>query len=630
MFTDNMVLQQQCVAPIWGQAKAGKKIKVTTSWNGKSYVAQTDRNGNWRVDVLTDTAGGPYEITISDGDKTVLHNVLLGEVWLCSGQSNMEMPMQGWDIKMNAEEIANSGNFQNIRLLQVDEVMSTQPKRDIKVRNQGWMTCSPETVKDFSATGFFFGKNININAHVPVGLIMSCWGGTPIESWISRDELANVPTCATAVHQMEALKMTDEQRVEKYRSDLRTWLSKEMRSEGGASPTAPVPFAQSNYNDANWSTVTVPGLLSGNGLDNYDGAIWFRKTVDIPASWAGKTLNLNVGMVDDNDVTFFNGVEIGRTEGYNVQRHYTIPARLVKSGKAVITVYDLDTGGGGGIYGKLTDLSLSLSGTTEKISLAGTWQYNASKELSKMTDMPVNSYNSSSPTVLFNSMINPLVPYRIKGAIWYQGEANVGHAAEYAELLPMLVNDWRSKWGHKFPFYIMQLANYQARHEQPGRSEWAELREAQMYGANHIDSCDIAVNIDLGLRNNIHPLTKPEVGRRLALLALAHDYNKQVAYSGPRFISYRIEEGQIRLSFRFADGLKSADGTALKGFAVAGPDHKYHWAEAKIDNGTVVVSSAEVRTPVAVRYAWDDDPVGNLTNSTGLPAFPFRTDSWDK
>ncbi len=630
LFTDNMVLQQNSEAPVWGHAKAGKRVTVTTSWDSRRYTAQADANGKFMVRLTTPKAGGPYSITFDDGSRLTLNNVLIGEVWLCSGQSNMEMPMQGWSVKQNQAEIEQSGKYQNIRMLQLDEVTSPVEETAFTARSGGWMTSTPDNVRDFSATAWFFGKNITLSQDVPVGLIMTCWGGTPIEAWMSAKVLGEFPEYRELLENMKSLPSDHEARKADYANKYEQWIKSARIKEGSLDTKGNDIFAMVNYNDSQWRTMSLPAQIETvPGLENFDGILWFRKTVNIPASWAGKDLELNLACIDDNDVTFFGGTMIGHTRGFDVHRRYTVPGRLVKAGKMTITVGDLDTGGGGGIYGDAKDMSLGPVGSTERISLSGTWRVNPSTDLAKSEAMPKDfDSNSSIPTVLFNRMIKPLIPFAIRGAIWYQGEANENHAYQYRELLPAMIGDWRDRWGYDFPFYIMQLANYGIRHEQPLESNWAELREAQIMTAEHVPHCATAVNTDIGNHDDIHPTTKDEVGRRLALLARALTYGERIEYTGPMYNSFVYNGNSVKINFTHADGLKTKDGGAVKGVAIAGPDRKFHWADAVIEGSSIVVSSPAVQIPIAVRYAWDNDPVCNLVNSIGLPASPFRTDDW--
>ena len=333
-------------------------------------------------------------------------------------------------------------------------------------------------------------------------------------------------------------------------------------------------------------------------------------------------------LVDDIDYTYFNGELVGQTDSYGTMRNYTIPARLVKAGKAVLTVRIVDTGGEGGLYSPADQLYLECRG--ERMPLQGDWRYKATTPLAKLAAVPVNDTSSPNQVcVLYNAMINPLVGFAIRGAIWYQGCNNEHKGYQYRELLPLMIRDWRTKWGYDFPFYIVQLANYKQLQTEPGDDEWAEVREAQAMAARHVDNSGLACLIDIGEAGDIHPRNKQEVGRRLALIARAKTYGeRQLEYSGPQYRDYRIEDQQIRIFFDHADGLRPAEGSVVKGFAIAGSDHRWHWADARIDGQSVVVSSPEVCNPVAVRYAWHVNPVCNLQNGAGLPAVPFRTDDW--
>lgn len=630
IFSNNMVLQQQTQAPIWGEGKPQKKVTVLTSWDNKKYTTMSDSSGHWTVSVATPKAGGPYSITISDGSPVVLNDVLIGEVWICSGQSNMEMPMQGWDIKMNQEEIAQSGKYKNIRLLQVNEVTSPTEEQTITVRNNSWMTCTPENVKDFSATGYFFGKNINESQNVPVGLIMTCWGGTPVEAWTSGNKLNEFPEYRQTISSLMTQPKGKAERETTYQKEYNAWMSRTRLKEGSLDSKGNNVFTAPNFDDSSWRTMNLPTQIEKAGLSGFDGLLWFRRAIVVPAGWAGKDLDLNLACIDDNDVTYFNGVEIGNTQGFNVARHYTVPGKLVKAGRKVITVFNIDTGGEGGIWGDAKDMNIGVKGGTNPMSLAGKWFVNPSTDLAKAEPMPKNfSGNPSVPSVLFNQMIKPLIPYAMRGAIWYQGEANENRAYQYRELLPAMINDWRERWGYNFPFYIMQLANFRDRNNEPVESLWAELREAQSLTAEHTANTAMAVNIDLGDAHNIHPTTKSEVGKRLSLLARALTYGEKIEYAGPIYRTYTTEPGKMILSFSHSrGGLKTTDGGTLKGFSIAGPDHKFYWADAVIKDNKIVVSSPNVKEPVAVRYAWQDNPECNLTNSSNIPASPFRTDDW--
>lgn len=629
LFTDNMVLQQNTKAPIWGEAKAGRNVKVTTSWNNRTYTVKADSKGRWRIDVDTPSAGGPYEVSVSDGKPVVLRDVMIGEVWLCTGQSNMQMPMEGWNIKMNAEEIASSASTTNVRLMHIDNAVSQLPTADLPKQKHTWEKCSPETVKSFSATGYFFGKNLAASRGVPVGLIMTCWGGTDIESWMSGKALGEVPGFKTVVDEIVNDKLTPAEHETKYLAELNDWFTATGKKEGSVDADGKVLWADPGYDDTAWQLLPQPLKIDEVGYTSFDGVVWYRKTVDVPAAWQGKELKLELSTIDDIDVTYFNGQPVGHTETCPVKRVYTIPADMVKAGRAVIAVRVLDIGSAGGLRGNADNMALSCG--SDRMSLGGEWRMKLASDLNAVAKVPVNPVdNPFIPTVLYNAMIRPLVPYAVRGAIWYQGENNAPRAYRYRDLLPQMIASWRNDWNRQFPFLIVQLANYMQRKDQPAESEWAELREAQLLTSEAVAGSGLAVAVDVGLADDIHPTDKQTVGERLSLVARRVAYGENIASSGPLYQSYKIEGGAIRLTFAHADGgLKACDGGKLMGFAIAGADHKFHWADARIEGNDIVVSSADVPMPLAVRYAWADNPDCNLYNGAGLPASPFRTDAWE-
>ena len=508
----------------------------------------------------------------------------------------------------------------NIRLLHVEHVTSTQPESDIKVRDNGWQVCSPQTIPNFSATAYFFGREISEKQNVPVGLIHTSWGGTNVESWISGKVLQEMPDFSNVVEEVRAMPDKTAMKAE-YLKTLEAWNN---RVDEGFAAGKPVR-AEVSLDDSNWAKMKFPGMVEEQGLNGFDGLIWLRRTVDIPASWAGKKVQLILGTIDDNDITYWNGQEVGRTTGYTIQRNYTVPGKLVKAGQLSLAIRIVDTGGGCGMP---NDLYLR-SANGEQISLAGEWKYQVAADARKEGMPPKDmSENPNLPTSLYNAMIHPLVPYGIRGAIWYQGENNASRAYQYRELFPLVIENWRKDWGKDFPFYFVQLANFKPVSPEPVDSDWAELREAQTRTLS-VANTGMAVIIDKGEANDIHPKDKQAVGHRLALIARAKTYGEQIPYSGPMYHSYEVDGDKIILSFDHTEGgLKSGDGKALQGFSIAGRDHKFHWAKAEIQGDKIVVSSPEVLYPVAVRYGWSDNPVCNLYNGAGLPASPFRTDDW--
>lgn len=624
IFSDNMVLQQKAEVPIWGETLPGKTISIKTSWNKKAYSTTTNKDGKWTIKVTTPKAGGPYSMTISDGQPITLSNVMIGEVWLCSGQSNMEMSVG--QVKDKEKEIANADKYPNIRLFHVKNAISTREKSNLEAINNGWEECSSSTIERFSACGYFFGRELNKNIEVPIGLIESCWGGTLAEAWTSACALRHMPDFRAAVDRLSVLPESNEEREQLYKEQLAKWWN-DFRSADKGYEAGKAAWAMSDLDDSKWDDIKTPGYLQQNGLDGFNGIVWLRKTITIPKSWEGKELSLNLGPIDDEDNTFFNGVEVGHTDGWMSGRNYKVPSNIVNAGTAKISIRITDGGGNGGCWGGADNFNIECG--NESISLAGLWKYKVAVDTRRFSSMPQYTANNPNiPTVLYNAMLNPIIPYTIKGVIWYQGESNAPLAYQYRDLLPLMINDWREKWGYNFSFYIVQLANYMGRKEQPAESAWAELREAQVMTLAQ-NNTGMACIIDIGEENDIHPKNKQEVGRRLALLAEANDYGMKIAYSGPMYSGYTVEGNVFKISFKNTfGGLKTNDEKAPRGFQIAGPDHKFVWADARIQGDNIIVSSPYIKFPIAVRYAWADNPVSNVYNVAGLPASPFRTDDW--
>ncbi len=631
LFSDGMVLQQNQEIPVWGKAEAGSKIVVSLNGNKNNSIA--DENGNWKVYLPPLAAGGPYELTVSAGKEIKIKNVMIGEVWLCSGQSNMEMPLAGWGkIKNYKEEIANA-KYPAIRLLTVNKKMANVPQENFE--SDGWKECSPETIPDFSAVAYFFGRKLYKELNVPIGLIQSAWGGTVVEAWTSGETLKKIEEFTDIVSLIENDSTTEREKIIRAKKKLNEWPDKieEILKEKG---TFNHGYQNVDYKTNNWKTMELPTLWEDKGLE-IDGVVWFSKTVIIPNSWKNKNLTLSLGKINDYDITWFNGKRVGRGVDVVDLRTYNIPSSLVKVGENKITVQVLDIGNVGGLYGPAN--KMKLINDNESIPLTGIWKYKIEPDnidVRKLPEKPTSNTGANRPTVLYNAMINPLVPFGIKGAIWYQGESNAERAYQYRELFSAMIKDWRNKWSiGKFPFYFVQLANFKKIKPQPADDSWAELREAQTM-ALKLPNTGMAVTIDIGDAKNIHPKNKQEVGRRLALNALANTYGKDIPHSGPLYSSMKIEGNKIRIQFTNTDGgLSLKNGEQLKGFAIAGRNKKFIWAKAEIvhrtpsgDGNEVVVWNSKIKNPVAVRYAWAANPVCNLYNGAGLPASPFRTDDW--
>ena len=431
------------------------------------------------------------------------------------------------------------------------------------------------------------------------------------------------PTFVNAVLDIEATNLKNHGLPPDLTPETVAWWAK--NDPGSVSDAWVAP----DLDDNAWKTMALPANWEDAGLPDFDGIVWFRREIDLPADWDGKSATLHLGPIDDRDTTWVNGVRVGGVHSFAAPRDYDLTPGVLKAGRNVIAVRVYDGGYGGGIYGKADEMKLeSALGT---LPLAGNWKYRASTELKNLTAMPASmSADANVPTFIYNSMIAPLVPYGIKGAIWYQGESNAWRAYQYRSILPTLIGDWRAQWQQgNFPFYIVQLANFMPQPQTPGDSDWAEFREAQYLTTQKVPNTGLASAIDVGDANDVHPHDKQTVGKRLALTALAKTYGQKLEYSGPEYQSQsmKIEGNKIRLKFAHAAGMKAQTGE-VKGFAIAGADKKWQWAQAKIEGDSIVVSSPQVLAPVAVRYAWANNPDANLTNEANLPAVPFRTDDW--
>lgn len=615
VFGDSMVLQRGIKIPVWGNAKPGTSI--TAKLGGVQATTKTNQQGNWHIKFPSFKAGGPYTLEIAEtgkpDSKIILKEILIGDVWLASGQSNMEWPVQqSMDAK---KEIANA-NYPQIRFLVVQQDKQLKPQADILAGE--WKACDSSNVKEWSAVAYYFARKIHADQNVPVGIIQSTWGGTPVEAWTSKEMLLTSSITKTRTLSNDTLGQDREDFIQDSLNLIRFW---EIVYNPQNNTDKMVPTSE--YNDANWSDVEMPNLVKDFKIGTYEGMVWLRKKISLPQSFIQKDVTIHLGHPEMNYSLYFNGEAICKNVWNAAPTHsYTIPARLIKSGENIIAIRIAMLWSGGGL--NPADEVFITDGSS-KISLAGKWLFNKDLE----TALPKMLNYQYYPTVLFNGMINPVIPYGIKGFIWYQGESNAGAAYDYRKLFPMLIKDWRQKWGQgNLPFLYVQLANYMKTKPLPSESEWAELREAQTLTLS-LPNTGMACAIDIGEANDIHPKNKQEVGHRLALIANKLVYKQDRVASGPTYKSFRKDGSRIRISFtNIGSGLSAKDGKEVKGFAIAGKDKKFYWANAIIEGNEVIVSCDEVAEPVAVRYAWADNPVCNLVNSEGLPAIPFRTDEW--
>jgi sialate O-acetylesterase len=615
LFQNNAVLQCDARVPVWGAARDGEKITVTF---GGQTVTTIGKDGAWKIWLKPMKPNAtPQTLTVRGDTTSVIANVLVGEVWVASGQSNMErqlglragqQPIADWEREVAA------ANYPQIRQFYVPQTKSLTPQTTVK---GSWSVCSPETVKDFTAVGYFFARDLFAARHVPVGIIHTSWGGTPAEAWTSETALQKLPDFAEPLAGLKKLATDPGLAQRETQAKQEAWYQK---VDPGSKPGASWSAAELATED--WKTMTLPTYWENAGYPDFDGVFWFRHAFDLPENWDGGVVELHLGAVDDNETTWVNGAPVGATMGWSLPRVYRVPGTLLKRGANVIAVRVLDAGGNGGLYGgdDAMRLLFHAGGASNSLSLAGSWQCKQSVSLKTVGWPPsVFSQDPSAPTVLYNGMIAPLLPYAMRGVIWYQGEANVGRERQYQTLFPAMIADWRQAWGEgNFPFLFVQIAPY--------RDLTPEIREAQLLSWQRTKNTAMAVTIDCGDANDIHPPHKQPMGARLALAARALAYGEKIEYSGPVFDSMKIEGANAVLHFtRPGGGLVAKDGE-LKGFTVAGADKVFHPAQAKIVGGTVMVNSPAVPQPVAVRYGWANVPEGNLFNRAGLPASPFRTD----
>ena len=611
LFVDHAVLQQGMQVPVWGTARPGEVVTVEMA--GQKVATAAAEDGKWRVLLASMPAGGPFTLTIAGKNKVVLDDILVGEVWVASGQSNMERQL---GLRAGQKPIANwqkevtVANHPGIRHFGVAQTKSLTPLSTVKGQ---WVVCSPETVKDFTAVGYFFARELHLARKVPIGIIHASWGGTPAEAWTSESGLRSLPDFAEVSEQLTLAKADPEAAKRHYEAKLEPWfLANDLGSAKDASWNHPA------LDTGDWKTMTIPTLWEDAGLPALNGVVWFRTTFELPENIANVSAELRLGMVDDVDTTWINGVKLGTTVGYNVIRNYAVPAGLLKPGRNVIAVRVLDTGGGGGIWGEEAP-RLVVKGNP--IALGGPWRYRIGLDLQDGPWPPTSvTGDTNTPAILYNGMIAPLRSYAIRGVIWYQGESNVHREQQYRALFPALVADWRRAWGQgDFPFLFVQIA--------PHRDMTPELREAQLLAWQDTPNTAMAVTMDCGDADDIHPTRKQPVGARLALAARALAYGEALEYSGPVFESTYVKGGQATVRFTHVDSGLMAKGGPLKGFTVAGPDNVFHGAQAVIRGKEVVVTSPAVPHPTSVRYGWAHVPQGNLFNKAGLPASPFRTDA---
>lgn len=613
IFNDGMVLQRNKPIPVWGWADANEKIEIR--FNKQIVKTKADKNGKWLINLNSENAGGPYKMIIKAKNSITLNDVLVGEVWICSGQSNMEFTV---DRVLHAKEEMNDSDFPMIRQFLVEKDLSSQPKSYLKIAQ--WDVCKKTTIGKFTAVGYFFAKKLYAELKIPIGIIHSSWGGTNLETWTSKKAIETSEEFKDIISKIPDIEidLLLKSRIQSLRYKVESLQNSKISSKDEEL------YKEASFNDSSWPEINAPELWESQQLNGLDGVVWMRKSITISKEDAQRNAVLELAKIDDQDITYINGFEVGTTNAYNANRVYKISSGVLKEGRNTIAIKITDYTGGGGIYGKASNLKLILKNTTVK--LAGKWKL---KVVDIKSEISPNSY----PSMLYNAMINPLVPYAIQGVLWYQGEANVTRAEQYAKAFPLMINDWRNQWNQgDFPFYFVQLSSFDEFGGNANKgSNWAELREAQTKTLE-LQNTGMCVTTDIGNAKDIHPINKQDVGLRLAAIALHNVYNKDNIFSGPNYKSMEVKDQEIIISFEnIGSGLLTLDKYGyLKGFEIAGADKKFHYAKAYIKDNKVIIYNDTVLYPKAVRYGWADDAGDcNLYNKENFPAVTFRTDNWD-
>ena len=655
VFSDHMVIQRDLPVPVWGRAESGEV--VTVSFGGRLAETTAGVDGRWRVNLEPlEASAESRTMTIEGRNRVRIDDVLVGEVWICGGQSNME-----WSVAQSSEPGREKAGADRptIRLIKAPHVTANQPQDEIAA---SWTVCTPDTVGRFTAVGYAFARRLQDELEVPVGLLSINWGGTRIEPWISIESLAEADLSRAVMQRqmagVEAFRKMSEGdrfdreerlRLERERSTA-TYIDVQLASD----PGIPGGWIRTGFDDREWNTVDLPRSWSATdpSLETFDGAVWYRRTIDVPEDWAGRTLMLQSGPIDDSDVVWFDGVRIGSTvESHGTRRNYRIPGPIVKPGPRTITFMVIDSGGEGGFAGGPGSMRIGVmdrrAAEPAFLPLAGQWRWRqgvghqGGRPAVGPATLVEPGVKPTDYAALHNAMIQPFVPYAVRGAIWYQGESNAGEPERYRRFMPMLVEDWgRAFERESLPFGIVQLAAFKEfKPDQPVENDWPRLRDAQSATAASMPNVGLVVTTDIGDARDIHPRNKREVGRRMAGWALNDHYRRPNRdHASPRIVGCspaappvagggRATDG-FRLDVENAmDGLRTRDGEAPNGFAVQGPSGKWHWAEARIDDGgrTITVWNGSVPNPVAVAYAWQNNPErANLVGSSGLPLDQYR------
>ncbi len=613
---DSMILQRNAESRIWGWAETGEL--VTVDFNGQTQKTKATETGTWSVTFDPMQAGGPYSMAIKGQNTITLKDILIGDVWFCSGQSNMVHQMRHHDVTY-ARDIAEANNPQIRQFLIPTMTALAGPKDDFP--DISWKTANPDDAQYFSAVAYFFAQKIHARYGVPIGIINASVGGTPIEAWTRADGFDDFPTIQETIE-----KNRDTSYVNSTNRAAREFRRQNQVPENDKGLIGEVKWYDENYIPKNWRNINIPGYWEDQGAKDLNGVVWYRKQIEIPASMVAQPATVFLGRIVDADQLYINGTLVGQTTYQYPQRKYPVPEDLLKAGKNMFVIRVTNRFNKGGF---VPDKPYFIFTENDTVDLKGYWKYKVGDVYKPFEGERVSGISAQNqPTSLYNAMVSPATPFKIKGFLWYQGESNAGRPETYQQLQRGLIKNWRKIWGQgELPFLYVQLPNFLDVDYLPSESNWALMREAQMLALQEPNT-GMAVAIDLGEWNDIHPDNKKDVGERLAENAFRVAYGETIVGSGPIFRSASVYDDKIVVEFDFVgQGLKSLDGEALSEFAIAGEDKRFVWAVAKIVNDKVEVRSDEIKNPKYVRYAWANNPDNpNLGNSAGIPASPFRTD----
>jgi len=611
IFGDNMILQRGKADTIWGWSDPGDTVTVSIDGKTASGVAGAERR--WQVKIQSPHTGGPYTLSVKGHQSVELHNVLVGDVWLCGGQSNMQVSLPR---AREGEQEVKAANYPEIRIF---TVAAHPAYHHTDLVEGSWKVVSPETADQVSAVAYYFALKVQQQIHVPIGLVVDALGGTPAEAWTSAEALRPLKDFDIPLAELAKLSAAG---APEYGNYVMHWYDE---YDIGIKEK----WESQNFDDSRWKPVEIPGGFAELGVPDTPAVAWFRKEIMLPDPISAGRAQLFLGSIERMDTAYINEKWVGASAWVENPRAYFIPEDLLKPGKNLIAIRVLRTKPQGGFLGKPEELHLTLGDKT-RIPLAGQWKGQLSVDARPPHSLPIGYENwPVMPSVLYEGMLAPMAPLSITGALWYQGEQNSERGFQYRKIMPAMIADWRRLFGQgDFPFYIVSLPAFKHRSETPTDDAWAETRESQALTVANVRNSCLAVTIDTGDSDNIHPKDKRPVGERLALCALAKHYGKKVVYSGPTLAKIERRPGSMKLRFTHTDGGLVVKGPKLEEFAIAGDDQKWYWADARIEGKSIVVSSPSVPSPREARYAWQANPAATLFNGAGLPAAPFRTDTW--